>query len=329
MSARLKDFRRYKMWKNHRKHMVILFTTLILLVPTIILAQKANENAEDFLKKGISYFEEEKFEQALEYFNKSIELNKKNKKAWKYKAYVLNYLNRYAEVVTAWDEYVKIDPKSSAVWVNRGIALYRINKYPEAMLSFDKAIKIDPKAPQIYKNRGTIKFDMGNYKEALADLEQAKNFDYPIDHISGYITTLKRVLRQIEGKDVPPKNWKPDYDTYHTIYEDLRTDDMLVFLMLDKWGDMPQPESGGAVPAGGIPGTKVGFKGSQEEPLSFAPNFYVWDGAYINDTNFGILLEEGTKFKRVIIDGNYKYIRIGVIKNWKTEILSEKKVVVE
>ena len=65
------------------------------------------------------------------------------------------------------------------------------------------------------------------------------------------------------------------------------------------------------------------------EVLLYAPNFFVWEGAYINDPQFGLLLEEGTKFKHTRINGNDKYIRIGLIKDWKTKVLSEKKIKIE
>ena len=68
-------------------------------------------------------------QKAQEYYNKGSNLMLQNK---------------YDEAVEEFDKTLKIDPNYKEAWYSKGIALYFLGKYSEAIAAYDKAIEIDP-----------------------------------------------------------------------------------------------------------------------------------------------------------------------------------------
>lgn len=315
--------------------LIILITclsALILSQPPRVLAEEKRPTAEGTFNEGFSYFEKKVWDQAIEYFNKALQIDPKYKKAWFFKGVTFQRMGRFEEELKCYEEYIKIDSTEAVVWYNKGVALGRLKKYSEAEKAFISAEKIDPKYPWTYYGRGVQRIVTGNYEAALKDLERSKSLGMPSyahGELERYIIWCKRLLRQMTGfgSNLPivPKEWKPNYDEYHTVVETRTRDNPLI--------DMPEPDyrppspsgSGGLVPAAGLGGTRISFKGTPEDPFLYAAGFLVWDGAVISDKKFGVLLENGTKFKHTKIEGDYKIERIGVIKGWKAEITSESK----
>lgn len=71
---------------------------------------------------GLSYYEDGKFELALEMFNKAV------------------------------DER----PENPVFYNNRGLAFTNLDEYSQAMLDFNKAISLKPDDPRAYFNRGDV-----------------------------------------------------------------------------------------------------------------------------------------------------------------------------
>ncbi len=102
----------------------------------------------EFLDNGISDFYEGKFENAIENFDKSLELNK----------------------------------EFSVTYFFRGASYHSLGEYDEAMLDYTKAITLDPKMTDAYYNRAKVilsRKDIQNpdIKKAIADLEKALELD--------------------------------------------------------------------------------------------------------------------------------------------------------
>src|SRR3990170_6198280 len=105
--------RRYFMPNKRGLLFIGIFICLIFLVNSIIFANQEvqeDQEIENLLDKGISSFNEDKFEEALEYFNKVLELNNKHEKAWFCKMQVLFYTNKPNEELKAINDFLQIFP---------------------------------------------------------------------------------------------------------------------------------------------------------------------------------------------------------------------------
>ena len=57
---------------------------------------------------------------------------------------VLNNQGKYDEAIQAYDKAIEINPQYAVAWNYKGIALYNQHMYDEAIQACDKAIEIDP-----------------------------------------------------------------------------------------------------------------------------------------------------------------------------------------
>ena len=87
---------------------------------------------------GLSYFEKEDYDEALNEFTKAIALEQ----------HPFHYNNR-------------------------GLAYYHIGQYDLAKKDFDEAIKKQPDDPLVYFNRGNVFLNQGDYELAHADFDTA------------------------------------------------------------------------------------------------------------------------------------------------------------
>lgn len=79
----------------------------------------------------------------------------------------LALLNRWEDVVTAYDGALNLMPENSDVWVNRGNALYRLKKFDAAIESYDHALGISPHDSDAAFYRATVYYVKGNYEKAV------------------------------------------------------------------------------------------------------------------------------------------------------------------
>lgn len=146
-------------------------------------AIRLNPNEPDtYLEKGKVFHLEKNFSQALECFNKSIELNKKNVKAYVYKLSTLNQMeNNNIELIKCYEKLIEFDPLNASLFNVKGIVLLNIKKYDDAILSFKQAFILDPINSKFYSDniakafnsKGIEKLNQMNYIHALAYFNKA------------------------------------------------------------------------------------------------------------------------------------------------------------
>jgi len=68
----------------------------------------------------------------------------RNANSWYKKGVELTQKSRYEEALECFDKAIELEPKSEIAWNTRGLLLERLGRYSEAVASFDEAIKFDP-----------------------------------------------------------------------------------------------------------------------------------------------------------------------------------------
>jgi tetratricopeptide (TPR) repeat protein len=114
---------------------------------------------------------------AIEYCNKTIELDPASTRSWTTKGEVLNCLDKYDEAIKACNEAISKDPKYAAAWNNKGFALGYLEKYDEAIKAFDEAIRLDPNYADAWANKGFILNRQGKYDKAIKAFDEAIRLD--------------------------------------------------------------------------------------------------------------------------------------------------------
>jgi len=68
------------------------------------------------------------------------------------------YLGKHDEAINAYDKAIELDPKDASAWYNKGHALNRLEKHDGAIKAYDKAIELDPKYASAWYNKGNALF---------------------------------------------------------------------------------------------------------------------------------------------------------------------------
>jgi tetratricopeptide (TPR) repeat protein len=152
---------------------------------------------------------------ALESFDKALELDAEYADAWNSRSIVLCALGRLAEALESFDRALELDPKNAVAWNGRGMALYDLQRLAEALESFDRALELDPKNAVAWNNRGGALDHLGRLAEALESFDRASELDpknayvwfnraelfLGWKHREEFITELERAFQNAEFSD--------------------------------------------------------------------------------------------------------------------------------
>lgn len=81
--------------------------------------------------------------------------------------------DRYNDSIQAYDKVIEIDPQNAAAWNNKGIDLGMLAKYDEAIKAFDMATMINSSYAEAWYNKGAVHDLQGDYSSAILDYSRA------------------------------------------------------------------------------------------------------------------------------------------------------------
>lgn len=156
--------------------MRLRYTAYILLLALLTSAQ-CQQTAEEWFNKGDLLLNLGENIEAIDAYNKAIELNQSYVVAWSHRGNALLNLSEYQESLKCYNKAIEIDPQYPNAWNNKGAALERLGKYDEAIEAFNEAIQLDPTDAMVWDNKGTILKIQGKYYEAAKAFEEANRLD--------------------------------------------------------------------------------------------------------------------------------------------------------
>jgi tetratricopeptide (TPR) repeat protein len=98
-------------------------------------------------------------------------------KAFFQKGLVLYSMNRYQQAIECFDKAILIDANNPRIWISKGSILGNLGRYQQAIECFDKAILIDANNPEVLKSKGTANHYLGNYQQAIEYFNRALELD--------------------------------------------------------------------------------------------------------------------------------------------------------
>lgn len=107
-------------------------------VDSVSTAPESDSNA--WYTKGEMLADKGRYQDALDCFNRAIELQADHCAAWVFRGVMALHLEQYLEALQSCDRALEIQPTSSEAWMFRGVALHRLNRYREAYTSYDRAL---------------------------------------------------------------------------------------------------------------------------------------------------------------------------------------------
>jgi len=134
-----------------------IFPALSLVIIVGLLACGPSKGtAEWYLDQGNELCEEGYYDEAIEEYNKAIELDPNLAEAYQNRAYAYNYKGQYDLTITDCNKAIELDPNMAEAYFNRGGAYIGKGQVDLGIADYTKAIELDPEDQRAYANRVSV-----------------------------------------------------------------------------------------------------------------------------------------------------------------------------
>ncbi|MFA5008693.1 MAG: tetratricopeptide repeat protein [Candidatus Omnitrophota bacterium] len=160
-------------------------------------ALKVDPNlAEGYYGLGYAYCSKNQCEASLPYFKKAIELSPNYVDAYNGMAYAYNILGKYTDTISYYLKAEKLKADNLDALNGLGYAYASIGKYEDALSYFKKAIKVNPEYAPAYSGLGALYYSLGQFLDAkenfikARDLFKKNNDEQGMKTIEEYLSRL-------------------------------------------------------------------------------------------------------------------------------------------
>lgn len=120
-----------------------------------------------------SFYFEYKYEEAVLFSNKIIELYHENALIYRNRGILFVRLGEYEKALADYNRAIEIAPNDSGVYNSRGNLYRKLEQYEKAIEDYNKAIELNPNEPNILSNLAKLKIEQENYEEAEILMDRA------------------------------------------------------------------------------------------------------------------------------------------------------------
>jgi hypothetical protein len=113
-------------------------------VPDKALEPEKVKRSEEHLVMGNTLYSQGKYEDAIECFNKSLQMHLGNNTAWNNKGLALSKTGKFDEAIMCYEKALVINPKDYVVLNNKGSALYKKGEIQRAIQCYKDALELNP-----------------------------------------------------------------------------------------------------------------------------------------------------------------------------------------
>jgi tetratricopeptide (TPR) repeat protein len=129
--------------------------------------------AEYYVNRGAAKAKLGRMNEALEDFNKGLEMDKNWKVGYLNRSIIHNQNGRFDLALADIDSYLRLDPNNGDLWYEGGRCSRALNNLNKAIEYYNKAIRLKPNVGLFYLERGRTHEMLGNKTAAEQDMQQA------------------------------------------------------------------------------------------------------------------------------------------------------------
>ncbi|MEM6400907.1 MAG: tetratricopeptide repeat protein [Cyanobacteria bacterium P01_D01_bin.116] len=179
------------------KAVIVMLLTGAGATSSIFVINSINSaNAGDLYKKANTFYDLQRYEDALNNYKQAIDIKPEYAQAWNGQAKALYELNSHQEALSAYDKAIELEPSYQDSWKGRGFVLNKLKRYQDAIYSFDKALELEPESPEIFNARGKSLSNLKRYDEAIQSYDKAvelkSDYDQALYNKALVLYSLKR-----------------------------------------------------------------------------------------------------------------------------------------
>lgn len=126
--------------------------------------------AEAYGGRGMAYSELGNYQQAINDYNKAIQLNP-HAFAYSNRGDAYSELGNHQQAINDYNKAIQLNPQYAATYNGRGIAYSELGSYQQAINDFNKSIELDPRDTKVYRNLGLAYAHLGDAQKAIENLK--------------------------------------------------------------------------------------------------------------------------------------------------------------
>ncbi len=149
----------------------ILSVLILILLPCLSFAQECQSSTECAII-GKKLIQQKDYQNAIECFNKAIEMDENEYFSYAYRAKANYYLKNYEQTLEDADRSISIKPNSVAFGIKSSVNLLK-GDYRNAVENASKALELNPNYMKCYEVRARAEYLLGDYISALKDSSRA------------------------------------------------------------------------------------------------------------------------------------------------------------
>jgi tetratricopeptide (TPR) repeat protein len=139
--------------------------------------QEYEDTELDWLYRGTDYYDEGKYEDAIESYKHAIEIKPDYEEAYYGLGGAYFKLKMYQEAIEAFKQVIKFNPDLLAAHYGLGLAYFQSGLYREAIQANKQAIQINPDDAETHLALGVIYILLNDKDSALKEYEILKDLD--------------------------------------------------------------------------------------------------------------------------------------------------------
>ncbi|MEH1889120.1 MAG: tetratricopeptide repeat protein [Nostoc sp.] len=174
-----------------------------------------SNNAIELSKQGNTFFDLQRYQDALEVYEKAINIRPDYAQGWNGQGKTLYKLKKYKQALAAYDKAIQIQPDYFEAWSGRGFVLVSLQRYQEAIASFDKALQLNDKNSEVWNAKGEALSNLNQYDQAIKSYEKAielKPDNYEAWYKKGLALQNSQQYEQAIAAYEKVVDLKPDYE---------------------------------------------------------------------------------------------------------------------
>ncbi|MDZ7689152.1 MAG: tetratricopeptide repeat protein [Halobacteriales archaeon] len=132
-------------------------------------------DVDGLIEAGVGYVSINRFEQAVEAFDRAIRFDEENQEAWVNKGFAHAEMEEYDRAIGAYEEALRVsedDEFAAEALVNKAYAEYE-SRRGDPLETVERALEIDDRMPEGWYNRAVFLNERGQHEEALRCIDNA------------------------------------------------------------------------------------------------------------------------------------------------------------
>lgn len=172
------------------------FITANDIAKQLVIIDDKNSNYHNYV--GISSKELKKYDEALESYNKAIEIKPDFSGFYNNRANLYNSLNNYDSSLQDWNTAINVNPENDSLYYARSLIYTLQKRFEDSNNDLDKAISLNKKNAEYLSRKAYNNLFLLQFDKALINIEKANSLNLEKENIHHFYSNYYRVTENFD-----------------------------------------------------------------------------------------------------------------------------------